>query len=240
MNKYNNFVIEEYQRLDIRYYYVKINGQYFLMDYSNPKDIRNYVPGLFKKELSEWLLYPVDDIEGMIPKIVPPLTPHDPNKNRRNVRKYTMYYVLFWLYLVYMPEPFNISYWTYDPNIIKYWPLFFLGVLVGVFIIILILRLKGSRYSISKSAKYKLSIVNDSSSSKLQKQTPVSVWLCSMIGLIFMCALIGISPSNYAAFFVFYALQMFNIFFEKFYYFAPFYAKQKYTLSATNQSYSND
>lgn len=39
---YDKFLIETAQRIDIRYYLIKVNEKYYIIDYSNPRDIKSF------------------------------------------------------------------------------------------------------------------------------------------------------------------------------------------------------
>ncbi len=43
----DKLLVEKADRIDIRYWLIEIQGKKFIIDYSNPRDLRNYFSGLF-------------------------------------------------------------------------------------------------------------------------------------------------------------------------------------------------
>lgn len=48
-------------RVNNRYYLIRISNQEYIIDYSNPKDVRTYLFGLFPKYNTEYPIYKVDN-----------------------------------------------------------------------------------------------------------------------------------------------------------------------------------
>lgn len=42
--------VELVAKLNFRYYLVSISGRYYIIDYANPSDIKDYFIGIFQKE----------------------------------------------------------------------------------------------------------------------------------------------------------------------------------------------
>lgn len=53
------YEISRFWRVDSRFYMVEINKKFYLIDYSNPKDFRNYLVPFFPETISSWTAYDV-------------------------------------------------------------------------------------------------------------------------------------------------------------------------------------
>ncbi|WP_017470475.1 hypothetical protein [Amphibacillus jilinensis] len=62
MKNHNKYVIEAIERMNIRYYKIEIDGKWYVVDYSNPQDIRNYFPGLFPDVQVKWKMYDAEPL----------------------------------------------------------------------------------------------------------------------------------------------------------------------------------
>lgn len=125
-NNYNKYVIEKAHRIDVRYFLVKINSRYYILDFSNPKNLRLYFWMLFPTKLfhTGWELY---DVTG--------------EEDSYQIRKVSWYQkdssgkIAGWLFLLYIlnimlaPDRFNIQQLTHDSRIATYWQIT-LGLLV--------------------------------------------------------------------------------------------------------------
>ncbi|EGP5427586.1 hypothetical protein D3I38_12285, partial [Enterococcus faecium] len=60
----DKLLVEKADRIDIRYWLIEIQGKKFIIDYSNPSDLRNYFSGLFPELNTEWKIYDISNYEG--------------------------------------------------------------------------------------------------------------------------------------------------------------------------------
>lgn len=47
--------------LNFRYYVIELHNRFYIIDYANPRDIRNYFPGFFPKHNRQYTIYDITD-----------------------------------------------------------------------------------------------------------------------------------------------------------------------------------
>ncbi|HHS2882329.1 TPA: hypothetical protein ACTEK4_001913, partial [Streptococcus agalactiae] len=57
MSKNKLYHLEKICRISIRYYLIRINKEYYIIDYSNPKNVKNYFTAYFSNNY--WEVYNV-------------------------------------------------------------------------------------------------------------------------------------------------------------------------------------
>ncbi|HFV2956970.1 TPA: hypothetical protein ACGPL9_001602 [Streptococcus agalactiae] len=68
--------VEKITKLNSRYYLVSICGRYYILDYANPKNYKDYLVGLFPERLNSYDIFDVTDDKniflkkGKIPKLL--------------------------------------------------------------------------------------------------------------------------------------------------------------------------
>lgn len=50
--------------LNFRYYVIELHNRTYIIDYANPRDIRNYFPGFFPKHNRQYMIYDITDTKG--------------------------------------------------------------------------------------------------------------------------------------------------------------------------------
>ena len=61
MEKKANYVARVVGRLDNRYYLIEVHNRFYVIDYFNPRDVRNYLWGFFTKHFLSYNIYDVTD-----------------------------------------------------------------------------------------------------------------------------------------------------------------------------------
>lgn len=93
----DKLLVEKADRIDIRYWLIEIQGKKFIIDYSNPRDLRNYFSGLFPELNTEWKIYDISNYEGKISTMKSKLF----KTNRKYTRKiYLLITLISILYLL--------------------------------------------------------------------------------------------------------------------------------------------
>lgn len=126
------YSIEIIKRMSVRYYKIKVGEKFYIMDYSNPKDIKNYFSGLFPNVYTKWKIYDYIHHEAYN---------HSKELKKKN-KEWSL--ILFTLYLVnvmFFPERYNLSDLTYNPRILENWKLVIFLVFFGGLIICIILNI---------------------------------------------------------------------------------------------------
>lgn len=62
-NEHDHYLVEAAERLDLRYYRIRVDGKTYVVDYSNPADLRLFFPGLFPAETSRYRVW--DESAGL-------------------------------------------------------------------------------------------------------------------------------------------------------------------------------
>lgn len=52
--------VELVAKLNFRYYLVSISGRYYIIDYANPSDIKDYFIGIFPERVEKYQIYDVN------------------------------------------------------------------------------------------------------------------------------------------------------------------------------------
>jgi len=200
------YMIEEVKQINIRYYLIRIDGKSYVLDFSNPRDLRNYFAVYFPNVNRQWSIY---DVTG--------------NEESYKAKKLRLYkqpeyewlggliFILCLLSMTICPEFLNIRYLTQDEIIAEYWKLvlgiIFMGA-VGIF-----MCLAGKRTDVGLSEKTKNQCL------VREYSLPMKTRILSYIGgpLISGCGLfVGISASTYADVLLFAVFPLYSIIFMKF------------------------
>ncbi|CNE80304.1 hypothetical protein [Streptococcus agalactiae] len=60
--------VEKITKLNSRYYLVSICGRYYILDYANPKNYKDYLVGLFPERLNSYDIFDVTDDKNIFLK----------------------------------------------------------------------------------------------------------------------------------------------------------------------------
>lgn len=230
---YDKYVVDKVRRINIRYYLIKVHGKYYIIDYSNPKDIKSYFPGLFPETLTEWKIYDVAILKNQ--KNLNFSYEVNPKKS---INWTIMAFLLYLLNVMFFPEKLNLSNLTYDPIILQRWPQTLGYILASVGIIFLIIFFQ--KLSINLTGEEKLTLkqaqVNETESKNWFSKLPLRLrWIISMIILIPIFTLVGIAASSYSQLFVFLVVPLYVLFFGKFITFIPGSNKSKYQIIVSEE-----
>ncbi|BDR59417.1 hypothetical protein [Xylocopilactobacillus apicola] len=238
-NTRSSFSVKEYERIDIRYRLIHVKGKDYILDYSNPRDLRNYFMGTFYyKNSLQWKAYDVTHCREQIPVI------KDYYKIEQLARLIDGVVAIFYFTnILLFPKPLNISYLTYDPRIRRNWKLIIMILLVISLVLIFILAslkqyqlpVAKDNYLILKQTNYKELNDKDAAESKFYirwfyKIPPFLQRLISGLFLIIGPVLVGINSSSYGSLFVFTICIYYIIFLGRFLFFIPAHKNKKYTI----------
>lgn len=226
VEKRSKYLIEEAERIDLRYYKIKVHGKYYIIDYSNPRDIRNYFPGLFPEVTRSWKLFPVESITYST-------SLDDAKKVRESKIRWEVVIFLIYLFnVMFFPDKYNFSSLTYNSNIIKNWLLTITIVFIGAIVILVSLYTKGSTHVfITKEYVWLNKIEKDHQNSKARLSVLIICkWFLSYLVCIVMFGLVGLGSSSYSQLFVFFIIPVYGLLFSKFITFEPIKSKNKYQI----------
>ncbi len=219
MIRYN---IDKINRIDSRYYLIRVNKNYYVIDYSNPRDFRNwfFVP-LFPERLRKFDAYDVTGDEKLYMV--------------KNVWRYQsiiskgifIMYILILLDGFLMPSKLNIFDWTFNLSIL-YNPFYYLKmIIIGIFCMIFILNITAlNSINLNKYKKYELTdiYVNDNINFNCQRiKGLLSMFI--IYPSLFIAAILG---RNYALLIQFGFVSIYAMCFIKFIEFRPSMKKQKF------------
>jgi len=190
---------------DDKYVVIKdIDHKSYIIDFANPKDLRNYVAWFFMDIHDNWTLYDVTGQE----------TFYDyKSLSFYQDTKYTYFFSLICMcYIIntrYFPEHVNLRYLTLDSRILEYWGLSLVLVFLIGFAIFLRLYRKQTQIVLPQQA----SIL--ARESKVSKKT--FGFVCLFFSIIIVLGLMmGILDSNYLNLFVFGGVPLYSVVFIKF------------------------
>lgn len=241
LSSYGRFLVEKAIRIDVRYYLVKVNNSWYIIDYSNPKNIRNYFPGLFPKVLTEWKIYHISDEKNrdfleknLVKKIM--------RRNKSKVNWFVLFAIVYILHCVLFPKDINIAYLTYDSRIAQNWPLVVSIILLFLLVIVLcLISLKQTKLPINGEQALILKQINTQNIEVkwylrwfMKLPNPIR-WGISMMIFIPIFFFIGIGGSSYSQLLVFAILPVYSIFLGKFISFLPMKDNRKYQIIENNR-----
>jgi len=113
-NKRKKYVIKNVRKINIRYYMITINNNAYIIDFANPKDLRNYFSWIFLDTNKKWNIYNVTGYESNY------------DVKDMTVSMWLVPLILISSYILnvrFSPRYLNLRYLTRDIRIIQYWPL---------------------------------------------------------------------------------------------------------------------
>lgn len=206
MPKEKLYSVEKICRINIRYYLIRVDRKYYVIDYSDPKNFKNYFLALFPEELSSWDVYDVTEIKDNYWV-----------KKQRSFKIDKIYTILLLFYLPHVmlfPDKFNIGIITKDLFIFSH-PLLFIGIsFLTTLVLIALLIFKTNQINFDGIEKYTL--INN----KPRKKNILKGLFIMVIGygIFWMMAFFG---SNYANIFMFGIIFVNIMIFIKFIEFQP-------------------
>lgn len=239
----DKYLVEQARRIDVRYWLIKIHGTEYIIDYCNPKDIRNYLPYLFPKVNHEWTIY---EAHKFVQKL-----PTKKNILFETSRGYTskiklVTIVLFMLYMInimFFPKQFNIAYLTYDSKIQRNGLIIVLGmfiILAAVIISLCLLRQLNISTMENKSFIMKQYNISELKLKEIREGEWYIRWFykipspiqggLALIILIPSLFLVGIIGSSYSQLLIFTIIPFYSMFLGKFLGFIPMDGNRKYQI----------
>ncbi|MEY8462308.1 hypothetical protein [Streptococcus merionis] len=215
-----SYGISKSWRIDSRFYLVEINERFYLIDYSNPKDFRNYLVPFFPEIISSWTAYDVTQdkesfTEGKIWR-----------KFKYFKQMIFCFFVFFIINTMLFPIDLRLNQLTTDTELAKNWIPILFYILFGFFIIIFILI----------SLTNKVPNLEEYSSFKLQKEnteTTSPKIIVILRGIILSVIayptllVIGIGGNNYIQLLLFGFIGIYCLIFIKFIEFQPTMGRQR-------------
>ena len=210
MGKKTKYVARVIGRLDNRYYLIEVHNRLYIIDYFNPKDIRNYLWGFFPSHFLNYVVYDVTDIPNRYK------TKSNPKwlSVFKSINNSSLISLLVTLWLLFFPPAF-----AHNDKIPHLWLPILIVFFVGLLLIITFLNL-GLDKSID-IGKLDYKIMNPTVTIKSEKTylpEKLAKFIIFVLGL-FSCFVVGIFSSNYLTLFLFtfiggYALILYPYFIE--------------------------
>lgn len=193
--KYDKYRVEKISRLDLRYYLIRVHNRYYVIDYFNPRDFRNFLP----RKVYEWKIYDVTDHYREYTST--PLLWHLPPY----IDKLMIGMVFFYIFSgVLLPKQFRLQIMGYDPQILQNWNGTLLSILIGYFLLVLILAvMRPNRKKLENYPTYLLRHIPK----KNKKETwPIPLfirWLFVTFIVLSLFLIMGVVGRTYVGLFVF-------------------------------------
>jgi len=197
-------VIKDVKRINVRYYLIQIDNKSYIIDYVNPKDLRNYVAWFFISINKEWKLYDVTGKEKNYVVKSPPLY--------QNPIRTVLLFILIICYIINIESAsakINLRELTRDPRIIQYWGLAVGFVLAIGLVIITILYYKETDIILTKQSQKLVRYYNPS------KRFLILTWF-GPVGLFILMLVMGILDGNYANLIAYGGVPLYTLVFSKF------------------------
>lgn len=193
--KYDKYLVEKIGRLDLRYYLIKVHNRYYVIDYFNPRDFRNFLP----KKVYEWKIYDVTDNyqDYVSMPLVWRLPPY--------IEKFMIGMVFLYLFSgLILPKQIRLQILGYDPRILQNWNWVLFGILIGYLLLVLLLAvMRPNRKELGNYPTYLLRQIPKKNKKEL-RFIPLSIrWLFTMFILLSMFLFMGIVSRTYVGLFVF-------------------------------------
>lgn len=236
---YDKYLIETAQRIDIRYYLIKVHEKYYVIDYSNPRSIKNYFPGLFKETINQWKIYDVTDIKDNI-KMKKSFFYRIQYNVQTKIDWISIIFILFLLNGMLFPESINFMNLTYSPQIFQQWKLVLFLIIIGYFVgVFFLICTKQSKLPLNETDSFILKQVKIEKKDKKRyhawfEQLPNAIrWIMSVFFVIPFFVALGIGrpqSSNYVQLFFLGVIPLYSLVFASFISFKPLENKRKYQI----------
>lgn len=218
MVEHKTYKISNSWRIDSRFYLVEINERFYLIDYSNPKDFRNYLVPFFPETVSSWIAYDVTEEKDIF-------TESEIWKWFEKFKQMIFYFFLFFIInTMLFPQSLRLSQWTSDVKISQNWIQILCCIFGGIIVIICLLRLLTKE--VQELQKYSTFILKNSHTPK----SKMNIVLKGIVLNLFthpILLVIGIGGNNYIQLFLFGFIGIYCVLFIKFIEFQPIMERKK-------------
>ncbi|MGT2820239.1 hypothetical protein [Streptococcus intermedius] len=197
--KHDNYIVEKICRLDVRYYLIKVHNRYYVIDYSNPRNFRNYLLYFYPKELQEWKIYDVTDhyLEYISTSFWRKVVSY-------SGRLLAILIVFYFFSGLVVPRKFKMQTWSYDSRILQNWMYILLSILVGFILVVLLMILNSSaRIDLEKYPNFFMRVATINRKKELPFVLKIIYWLLGVVFLVGGSILLGILGQNYIGLFLF-------------------------------------
>lgn len=194
MEKKANYVARVVGRLDNRYYLIEVHNRLYVIDYFNPRDVRNYLWGFFPKHFSSYNVYDVTDISDRYkiksnPKWLSVF---------KSINASSFISLVVTLWLLFFPPTF-----AHNDKIPQLWLPILVVFVVGLLLIITFLNLGLDKsIDLGKLDRKIISPTTVIKSEKTYLPEKLAKFISFVLGLS-ACFLLGILTSNYFTLFFF-------------------------------------
>ena len=241
VNKHDKYLIDKAIRIDSRYWLIEKKGQKYLVDYSNPKNIKSYIPFVGDKLINKWKIYKLEDTNLTLKNGLHITTT---SYTTKLIRYYDYLCIFYILMILLLPKKINPVFITYDSKIKENWKYILFAMLLVLGIIIIYFILKEKNISIDESKVMCLERVDDDYSYTYKKEkgfrrlvmytiTRIPASLLAFIIMIIAIPslfLIGFSSSSYIQLVMFTLIPFYVLILYRFIIFIPLNGKSKYKI----------
>lgn len=236
---YDKYLIETAQRIDIRYYLIKVHEKYYVIDYSNPRNIKNYFPGLFKETISQWKIYDVTNIKEDI-KIKKSFFHRIQYNVQTKIAWVSIIFILILLNGMLFPKFINFMDLTYTPQIFQHWKLVLFLIIMGYFIgVLFLICTKQSKLPLNEAESFILKQVKKEKTDRkwylgwLDRLPNSLRWTISVFFVVPFFVALGIGrpqSSNYVQLLFLGIIPLYSLLFSSFISFNPIENREKYQI----------
>lgn len=197
-------------RVNNRYYLIKISNQEYIIDYSNPKDVRTYLFGLFPKYNTEYPIYKVDNAS------IKTTTWRIMDQFQGSLLEYSIGIVL--VFLLILPKHINPLLIFNNSIIRESWYLWLSMIFCGAILLIsfLIFKSNTDEIPILVDEKSILRRVEEPRKSFIKFPQKIVDFLSCFLGIP-ICLFMGVASSNFILLIVFGCLGFYQLLFARFF-----------------------
>jgi uncharacterized membrane protein (TIGR01218 family) len=207
---HDKYGIEDVKRINIRYYLIEVHGKWYIIDFSNPRDMRNYFQPFFPALNHKWAIYDVTNSKDEC---------HAKDlrwfQGAKGANFVCAVYIFYLVNVTLFPPNINMAKLTYDPRISQHWIFVLLLLIISIVLIAVILCSLKSIIRLDDKPSYTLELVRNHDTKQIASRMPVMV-SAIIIVFVFFFLFIGIGGSSYSQLLMFAVFPLYSMVFGKF------------------------
>lgn len=206
MERKNFNRVEIINKINFRYFLVSIASRYYIVDYADPGNFKDYFVGLYPERVKEYKIYDVtEDYKQFI---------SFQKKSVLSIKNFTIIFILYMLHVMLFPKKINLAYITKSHYILNHLIFYFFLSLISLILTIFFINIKNKEMDLSKYNVKRLIYNSDKKNNKIKV-------ILSLVVSYLTLWLMAIWGSNYSNLILFGFILTNSIFFIKFIEFQP-------------------
>lgn len=208
--------VELVNKISIRYYLVSINGKYYIIDYADINNFKDYFIGFFPERIRSYDIY---DVSKDYKKFL-----SNGKFKFFSIKTFTVFFILYLINIMIFPQKLNLAFLTKSTFILNNIILFYFLSLLTIIAILILLKLKNTKLDLSRYKKSELIYMN------YKKNNPFKVFLSILVGYVVLWCM-ALWGSNFSNLILFGFICANSLFFIKFIEFQPSLNGKNYVIT---------